>query len=120
MTCRQQSRTKVLSGQCRLESSGCVTSSNFGGPGAGYGNDERCEINWVGPINVMNFSTEAGHDYLQVAGRRFSGDNATTEFSNELQGEVPYRYPLDPNKGQEAIWDQPTYFAPYHYPRVNK
>lgn len=64
---------KVVSGNCTLDESMCASSPNYP---AEYPANQGCQIDVgpnMGPITVVNFTTEAGFDVLTVNGRPYSG-----------------------------------------------
>jgi len=75
----EPSRWEVLSGSCQIDAEGCLTSPNYPGSYADYG---ECRIHVQQPAlgsvsAVGNFEVEHGYDYLTINGQQYAGYGPT-------------------------------------------
>jgi len=110
---------KVLTGSCKVDVMGCLTSPNFP---AYYGTSQSCKVfvdrEKAKPISAVTFSTEAKFDILAINGQRFSGTNGPKYLtprgtivwtSDSLDRSVGWRLcPLPPRQtpppGYSGLW----------------
>jgi hypothetical protein len=84
---------KVISGPCSVDSSGCILSPNFP---LKYGKNQKCELEMQGYVaQPWTFNTEAGYDFLEVGGKKYSGSGSNFPFSLELSGKQVFTSDYD-------------------------